>query len=63
VISWKVLGIAFVFLSLIAVIAISTRGAQKMGRVKVEGSSDVMDIPPIDAEAPAQTETATFGLG
>jgi hypothetical protein len=63
VISWKVLGIAFVFLSLIAVIAISTRGAQKMERVKIEGSTDVMGIPPIDAEAPAETATATFGLG
>jgi len=63
VISWKVLGIAFVFLGFVAAIVLSMRGEQEMERVEVEEATDVMGIPPIDAEAPVETETATFGLG
>ncbi len=39
-----------------------TRGKETMAMTKID-SAPKLPIPPIDASAPAKTETATFALG
>ncbi len=61
-ISWKSLSIVLMFVSFVATLVIATRRTH-MEQVTVTRSTGVSDVPTMDAEAPTETETATFGLG
>jgi len=61
--TWNLAGIGLVVLAVLSFIVLRATSNEKGATMTTSNSVEELVIPPIDAAAPAVTETATFALG